>query len=44
VAELRKLDTAQEATQWLDRANDLIERCKNIKTPAEKLAEAAQAE
>jgi hypothetical protein len=37
VAELRKLDTAQEATHWLDRTNDLIERAKNIKTPEEKL-------
>jgi len=44
VAELRKLDTTQEATQWLDRTADLIERGKNIKTPAEKLAEQAQAQ
>jgi hypothetical protein len=43
VAELRKLDTAQEAMHWLDRTGDLIERGKNIKTPAEKLAEPAQA-
>jgi len=43
VVELRKLDTAQEATYWLDRTDDLIERGKNIKTPAEKLAAAAQA-
>jgi hypothetical protein len=42
VAELRKLDTAHEVTYWLDRTNDLIERSKKIKTPAEKLAEAAQ--
>lgn len=38
-AELRKLDTAQEATQWLDRTDKLIERGKNIKSPAEKLAD-----
>jgi hypothetical protein len=43
VVELGKLDIAQEATYWLDRTNDLIDRGKNIKTPAEKLAEAAQA-
>lgn len=44
VAELRKLDTTSEAAYWLDRTNDLIERGRNIKTPAEKLAEQAQAE
>lgn len=43
VVELRKLDTAQEATSSLDGTEDLIERAKNIKTPTEKLAEAAQA-
>lgn len=30
IAELRKLDTAQEATHWLDRTSDLIERAKNL--------------
>jgi hypothetical protein len=41
VAELRKLDTTGEATYWLDRTNDLIDRGRNMKTPAEKLAEGA---
>ncbi|MCK1513063.1 hypothetical protein IVB22_10855 [Bradyrhizobium sp. 190] len=40
VAELRKREAAQEATYWLDRTDDLIKRGKDIKTPAEKLAEA----
>ncbi|GAA0020201.1 hypothetical protein [Bradyrhizobium diazoefficiens] len=40
IAELRKLDTAQEATQWLDRTSELVERAKNFKTPAEKYEEA----
>ncbi|WP_152977741.1 hypothetical protein [Bradyrhizobium pachyrhizi] len=44
VGELRKLDTAQEATSSLDGTEDLIGRAKNIKTPAEKRAEAAQAQ
>lgn len=43
VAELRKLDTAQEAAYWLDRTDDLIERGKNAKTPAEKLVEEERA-
>lgn len=43
VAELRKLDIEQEATASLDRTEDLIKRANNIKTPAEKLAEAAHA-
>ncbi|MBK5956744.1 hypothetical protein CCR97_00690 [Rhodoplanes elegans] len=43
VAGLRKLDTSEDAATWLDRTNDLIERGMKIKTPAEKLAEQAQA-
>jgi hypothetical protein len=44
VEQLRKLDTAQEATYWLDRSTDLIARGKNMKTAGEQLIEQAQAE
>jgi hypothetical protein len=43
VAELGKLDTGQQATYWLGRTKDLVERGNNIKTPAEKLTDEAQA-
>lgn len=42
VVELRKQDAAHEATYWLDRTDDLIERARRIKALAERTAEPDQ--
>lgn len=42
VLELRKLDVAQKATYWLDQTDDLIERARGYKAPAEMAAEPGQ--